>query len=71
MPALYDRIGSTYAKTRLADPGIAQNLAREIRLTSSGTYLDLACGTGNCTVALSSLGGTRARKRGQVSILFA
>ena len=35
MPALYDRIGSTYAKTRLADPGITQNLAREIRLTSS------------------------------------
>ena len=58
MPALYDLIGSTYAKTRLADPGITQNLAREIRLTSSGTYLDLACGTGNYTVALSSLGGT-------------
>ena len=57
MPALYDLIGSTYAKTRLADPGIAQSLAREMRLTSSGAYLDLACGTGNYTVALSSLGG--------------
>jgi ubiquinone/menaquinone biosynthesis C-methylase UbiE len=57
MPALYDLIGSTYARSRRADPAIAQTLARELGLTSAGAYLDLACGTGNYTVALSGLGG--------------
>jgi ubiquinone/menaquinone biosynthesis C-methylase UbiE len=57
MPALYDFIGSTYARSRRADPVIAQALSKELGLTSSGTYLDLACGTGNYTVALSALGG--------------
>jgi ubiquinone/menaquinone biosynthesis C-methylase UbiE len=57
MPALYDLIGSTYARSRRADPAIAQTLARELRLAPSGAYLDLACGTGNYTVALSGLGG--------------
>lgn len=57
MPALYDLIGGTYARSRRADPAIAQTLARELGLTPSGAYLDLACGTGNYTVALSALGG--------------
>jgi len=57
MPALYDLIGSTYARSRRADPAIAKTLARELSLTPSGAYLDLACGTGNYTVALSGLGG--------------
>jgi ubiquinone/menaquinone biosynthesis C-methylase UbiE len=57
MPALYDLIGSTYARSRRADPAIAQTLAREVSLTPSGAYLDLACGTGNYTVALSGLAG--------------
>jgi SAM-dependent methyltransferase len=57
MPALYDLIGGTYARSRRADPAIAQTLARKLGLTPSGAYLDLACGTGNYTVALSALGG--------------
>ena len=57
-PALYDRIGSTYASSRCADPAIAQTLARELRLAPTGIYLDLACGTGNYTVALNALGGS-------------
>jgi SAM-dependent methyltransferase len=57
MPPLYDFIGTTYARSRRADPAIAQMLAQELRLTSAGAYLDLACGTGNYTVALSALGG--------------
>ena len=32
-------------------------MAQKLGLTSSGAYLDLACGTGNYTVALSALGG--------------
>jgi ubiquinone/menaquinone biosynthesis C-methylase UbiE len=57
MTTLYDRIGGTYATSRRADPAIAQTLARELGLKPSGAYLDLACGTGNYTVALSGLGG--------------
>lgn len=57
MRSLYDSIGSTYATSRRADPDIAQALARKLRLTPEGKYLDLGCGTGNYTVALSGLGG--------------
>jgi len=57
MPTLYDTIGSTYAHSRRADPGIVQALARQLRLAPGGAYLDLACGTGNYTAALSGLGG--------------
>lgn len=58
MTALYDLIGSSYARSRCADPAIASALARELRPTPDGAYLDLACGTGNYTVALSALGGS-------------
>jgi predicted TPR repeat methyltransferase len=57
MPALYDRIGSSYARSRRADAAIAQTLADQLRLTPFGTYLDLGCGTGNYTVALGAMGG--------------
>lgn len=57
MPALYDLIGSTYGTSRRADPLLSNVLARELRLAPSGRYLDLACGTGNYTVALASIGG--------------
>src|SRR6185369_66840 len=57
MHSVYDTIGSTYARSRRADPAISRVLAQELSLTSSGAYLDLACGTGNYTVALNSLGG--------------
>lgn len=57
MQPLYDLIGKTYATSRRADPSIVQTLARELGITPSGTYLDVACGTGSYTVALSGLGG--------------
>ncbi len=57
MSALYDLIGSTYTTSRRADPRITQTLAQELGLAPSGAYLDLACGTGNYTVALSGVGG--------------
>lgn len=58
MSLLYDLIGSTYVRSRCADPVIAETLARELKLRHAGNYLDLACGTGNYTVALSDMGGT-------------
>lgn len=57
-PALYDAIGNTYERSRRADPSISQKLAQELRLTPAGSYLDLGCGTGSYTVALSGLGGS-------------
>ena len=57
MQALYDAIGTTYTKSRQADPAIVQALSQSLGLLPSRAYLDLACGTGNYTVALSGLGG--------------
>lgn len=57
MPALYDLIGNSYARSRRADAAIAQALAEQLSLTPFGAYLDLGCGTGNYTVALSAMGG--------------
>ena len=57
MPATYDRIGSSYARTRRADPGIVDAIAAELALAPTGRYLDLGCGTGNYTAALAARGG--------------
>jgi predicted TPR repeat methyltransferase len=57
MPALYDLIGNSYARSRRADAAIAQALAEQLSLTPFGAYLDLGCGTGNYTVALNAMGG--------------
>ena len=57
MTALYDRIGSDYDTTRSADPVVTQQLAKHLGLTKNQHYLDIGCGTGNYTQALSNLGG--------------
>ncbi|HXN86769.1 MAG TPA: class I SAM-dependent methyltransferase [Candidatus Binataceae bacterium] len=54
--ALYDSIGRSYDTTRKADPGITRRLARHLNLRPGAPYLDVACGTGNYTVALQNLG---------------
>jgi SAM-dependent methyltransferase len=57
MEALYDTIGIGYDGTRRADPGIADTLANLLRLGRDAPYVDVACGTGNYTVALAARGG--------------
>ena len=54
---LYDSIGVNYDATRRADPYLTGRLARHVDLRSGGRYLDIACGTGNYTVALAARGG--------------
>lgn len=59
---LYDTIGKGYDETRRADPCLTDRLARHLQLEqldpgSSTPLLDLACGSGNYTVALSRRGG--------------
>ena len=50
---LYDHIGVHYDATRRADPFLTERLAHNLRPHPGGRYLDIACGTGNYTVALA------------------
>ena len=54
---VYDRIGAGYDRTRRADSYITERIAGHLSLQENGMYLDVACGTGNYTVALADLGG--------------
>ncbi len=56
MSELYDQIGKTYDITRRADPEIVQRLKHHLQTRGGDEILDVACGTGNYTVALSQLG---------------
>jgi SAM-dependent methyltransferase len=53
----YDGIGAGYDDTRGADPYIVDRLALLLDVHPGGAYLDLGCGTGSYTVALSRRGG--------------
>lgn len=52
--AAYNRIGTGYDNTRRADPYLAGRMADLLGLRPGMRCLDLACGTGNYTVALAS-----------------
>ncbi len=56
MPAKYDTFKSDYDETRRADPQITATLLKLLNPDPNGHYLDLACGTGNYTVALAEQG---------------
>jgi ubiquinone/menaquinone biosynthesis C-methylase UbiE len=55
-PAPYDRIGGGYDSTRRADSFIVSRLLAHLNPQESGRYLDVACGTGNYTLAFASAG---------------
>ncbi|OZY86895.1 hypothetical protein CBP51_07850 [Cellvibrio mixtus] len=57
MTAMYNKIGNGYDATRCVDPEILQVMARLLSIHAGGVYVDVGCGTGNYTVALSSVGG--------------
>ena len=54
--ALYDQIGVGYDTTRRADPGIVQTILRLLDVPAGSRCLDIACGTGNYTIALAEAG---------------
>ena len=56
MTAIYDNIGAGYDYHRRADPGIVDGLSGMLGTPELGRYLDLACGSGNYTIALAGLG---------------
>src|SRR5258706_9988798 len=55
---VYDRIGNDYDTTRRADPYLATRMAHLLEVQAGGHYVDLACGTGNYTIALACRGGS-------------
>ncbi len=57
MNPIYNNIGHSYSSTRRADPFIVQQLADLLGISAEKQFLDLACGTGNYTNELASLGG--------------
>lgn len=52
MTELYDENGKTYDTTRKADPEIVHRLKQHVQVCNQDKVLDVACGTGNYTVAL-------------------
>jgi ubiquinone/menaquinone biosynthesis C-methylase UbiE len=53
---LYDRIGAHYDVTRRADPFLVTRLIDHLHPEPTRTYLDIACGTGNYTIAVAQTG---------------
>ena len=57
MPAApYDRIGGAYDSTRRADSYIVSRLLTHLHAQDTSRYLDVACGTGNYTLAFAAAG---------------
>lgn len=56
MAEKYDRIGNKYNKTRQADRLLVDKLVHFLKPNQNATYLDIGCGTGNYTIALSQKG---------------
>ncbi|CAM2904393.1 methyltransferase domain-containing protein [Paenibacillus sediminis] len=56
MNPLYDQIGLNYDITRKADPEIARRLYEHLQVFDVRPIVDIACGTGNYTIALQRLG---------------
>lgn len=53
MDAIYNRICEKYDTTRKADPEISQTILKLLKPNAHGRYVDIACGTGNYTAALT------------------
>ncbi len=51
--AKYDEIGIGYDDTRRADPYITSRIIHHLDTGEDGLYLDVACGTGNYTIAIA------------------
>ncbi len=52
----YDKIGKNYNRTRKADLYLTERLFHHLNPQKTGKYLDIGCGTGNYTIALSQKG---------------
>ncbi len=55
-PAIYEVSGASYDYTRNADPTLVTTLMHLLEWKDTGRYLDIGCGSGNYTIALSNKG---------------
>ncbi|WP_249777680.1 class I SAM-dependent methyltransferase [Paenalkalicoccus suaedae] len=55
--ALYDQIGVSYDTTRRENQEITRRMVHLLDASETGKYLDMACGSGNYTIAMKSAGG--------------
>ncbi len=53
---VYNSIGKTYDSTRKPDPELVAQLLQLLNVQINGHYLDVGCGSGNYTGALSAKG---------------
>jgi ubiquinone/menaquinone biosynthesis C-methylase UbiE len=53
---LYNKIGTSYNRTRNADPYLAERIFAHLSPVTQGAYLDIGCGTGNYLQALTQKG---------------
>ncbi len=51
--AIYNRIGVGYDRTRRADPDLAAEIVKLLRVEFPNPVLDIGCGTGNYTIAVA------------------
>lgn len=56
MDIKYDRIGTGYNSTRVADPYITERILHHLQPKANGRYLDIGCGTGNYTIIMADKG---------------
>lgn len=56
MSQLYDRIGVDYDFTRACDPIILSKIIELLNVPPNAKILDIGCGTGNYTIAMSNQG---------------
>lgn len=56
MKVKYDHIGINYNRSRKPDDYLTERLVQLLRPVAVEKYLDIGCGTGNYTIALSNLG---------------
>lgn len=56
MSQLYDKIGANYDYTRACDPEILSKIIELFDAPSNAHILDIGCGTGNYTIAMSNCG---------------
>ena len=52
----YAKIGGHYNRTRKADKFLIERIYHHLAPMDGGRYLDIGCGTGNYTIALSEKG---------------
>ena len=55
---IYDNVGVGADNNRRPDPYIAERFAHHLGLENDGSFLDVACGAGNYTIALAAQNGT-------------